>query len=273
MMKRKIFFTDLDGTLLDSKKQISQENREAIEAVRAAGHSIVVATGRSTVNAIQQIRRLQLDQPGCYAITFNGSCVLRCDTGEILRWETLDMDTVRYVFEEARKWGIHCQTYDEGETIAEVRSKELIRYDRNNGGHSRVVPDAPAALVSEPPKVLLAELEDRSRLERFQKEHEAAVRGKADSFFSCKEYLEYVPHGVSKGSAILWLCDYLHIDLADTVAAGDAANDLSMIRTAAVGAAMCNGEQAVKDAADYITLRDNDHSGVAEILKKFVLCE
>lgn len=270
-MNRKIFFTDLDGTLLDSKKQISPENREAIEEARKQGHSIVLATGRSTQNVIQQIKRLELDQPGCYAITFNGSCVVRCDTGEILLWETLDMDVVRYLFAEARQWGIHCQTYDEGETIAEVRSKELIRYDRNNGGHSRVVPDAPASLQSAPPKILLAELEDRAYLERFQREHEEAVRGKADSFFSCKEYLEYVPCGVSKGSAIRWLCNYLNIDLADTVAAGDAANDLSMIETAAVGAAMCNGEQAVKDAADYVTVCDNDHSGVAEILKKFVL--
>lgn len=270
-MKQKIFFTDLDGTLLDSQKQISQKNRDAIEAARTAGHSIVLATGRSTPNVRQQIQRLELNRPGCYAITFNGSCVIRCDTGEILHWETLDMDTVRYIFEEARRWGIHCQTYDEGETIAESRSKELIRYDRNNGGHSRVVPDAPAALVSEPPKILLAELEDRDRLERFQQEHAEYMKGKADSFFSCKEYLEYVPYGVSKGSAILWLCDYLHVDLADTVAAGDAANDLSMIRTAAVGAAMCNGEQAVKDAADYVTVHDNNHSGVAEILQKFVL--
>lgn len=270
-MMKKIFFTDLDGTLLDSQKQISRENREAIEAARTAGHSIVIATGRSTVNVIQQIKRLSLDQPGCYAITFNGSCIIRCDTGEIIRWETLDMDMVRYIFSEARQWGIHCQTYDEGETIAEVRSKELIRYDRNNGGHSRVVADVPASLVSPPPKILLAELEDRAYLERFQREHEEQVRGKADSFFSCKEYLEYVPFGVSKGNAILWLCDYLHVNIEDTVAAGDAANDLSMILTAGVGAAMINGEQAVKDAADYVTVHDNNHSGVAEIIQKFML--
>ncbi len=270
-MSKKIFFTDLDGTLLDRQKQITQENRDAIEEARKKGHSIVLATGRSTVNVIQQIKRLSLDQPGCYAITFNGSCVVRCDTGEIIRWETLDMDVVRYIFAEARKWGIHCQTYDEGETIAETRSKELIRYDRNNGGHSRIVADAPASLLKAPPKILLAELEDRAYLERFQAEHEEQVRGKADSFFSCKEYLEYVPYGVSKGSAIRWLCKYLDVDLKDTVAAGDAANDLSMLKTAGVGAAMVNGEQAVKDAADYVTVCDNDHSGVAEIIKKFIL--
>ena len=61
------------------------------------------------------------------------------------------------------------------------------------------------------------------------------------------------------------------MDLKDTVAAGDAANDLSMLKTAGVGAAMVNGEQAVKDAANYVTVCDNDHSGVAEIIKKFIL--
>ena len=76
---------------------------------------------------------------------------------------------------------------------------------------------------------------------------------------------------MNKGSAIRWLCRYLGADLSQTVAAGDAANDLCMLQTAAVGAAMCNGEEQVKACADYVTERDNDHSGVAEIIEKFVL--
>ncbi len=270
-MSRKIFFTDLDGTLLNDQKEITPENREAINRARQEGNSIVLATGRSTENVIQQIKRLALDQPGCYAITFNGSAIIRCDTGEVLREKSLDMEVVRCLFKEAKRWGIHCQTYEKGETIAEANTKELIRYDRNNKGHSRIVPDIPGTLKTEPPKVLLAELEDRKRLEDFQKEHEQQFAGIADSFFSCKEYLEYVPAGVNKGSAILWLCEYLQVSIEDTVAAGDAANDLQMLKTAAVGAAMCNGEEQVKAAADYVTERDNNHSGVAEILEKFVL--
>ena len=268
---KKIFFTDLDGTLLNSKKEITPENKAAIEKARAAGHSIVLATGRSTVNMLLQVKRLGLDTPGCYAITFNGSCVIRCDTGEVLHWESLSMDTVRYLMEEARKWQIHAQAYSRTETIAEKQTPELTRYDKNNGGHSRLVADIPSALTEEPPKLLLADLHDREKLERFQKEHTKALEGQADSFFSCKEYLEYVPAGVSKGSAICWLCRYLDANISQTVAAGDAANDLSMIKTAAVGAAMCNGEDAVKASADYVTERDNDHSGVAEIIEKFVL--
>ena len=268
---KKIFFTDLDGTLLNSKKEITPENKAAIEKARAAGHSIVLATGRSTVNMLLQVKRLGLDTPGCYAITFNGSCVIRCDTGETLHWESLSMDTVRYLMEETRKWQIHAQAYSRTETIAEKQTPELTRYDKNNGGHSRLVADIPSALTEEPPKILLADLHDREKLEHFQAEHAKALEGQADSFFSCKEYLEYVPAGVNKGSAIRWLCRYLDVDIFQTVAAGDAANDLSMIKTAAVGAAMCNGEDEVKANADYVTERDNDHSGVAEIIEKFVL--
>lgn len=272
-MTKKIFFTDLDGTLLNNKKEITPENTAAIEAARKMGHSIVVATGRSTVNMMLQLERLGLKQPGCYAITFNGSSVIKCDTGEVIRWESLDMDTVQYIFEEAREWGIHCQAYDEKETIAEKETPELIRYDKNNGGHSRLVPDVVKALEKEPPKILLADLCDREKMERFQEAHREVLEGKADSFFSCREYLEYVPAGVNKGSAIEWLCKYLGVNLKDTVAAGDAANDLSMIRTAGIGVAMCNGEPEVKAAADYVTTRDNEHSGVAEILEKFLLTE
>ena len=66
-------------------------------------------------------------------------------------------------------------------------------------------------------------------------------------------------------------CELLQIPLANTVAAGDQENDISMIEAAAVGAAMKNATDAVKASADYITENDCNHSGVAEILRKFIL--
>ena len=59
--------------------------------------------------------------------------------------------------------------------------------------------------------------------------------------------------------------------MANTVAAGDSENDLSMIREAAIGAAMANSMVPVKEAADYVTMADNDHDGFAEIIKNCLL--
>lgn len=63
----------------------------------------------------------------------------------------------------------------------------------------------------------------------------------------------------------------LGIPIENTVAAGDAANDLSMLRAAGVGVAMCNGTEEAKAAADAVTCRDNNHDGIAEIIEKYLV--
>ena len=56
---------------------------------------------------------------------------------------------------------------------------------------------------------------------------------------------------------------------AAAVAVGDAANDLTMIEAAGIGVAMANGTDEVKKIANYITTRDNNHDGIAEVAEKF----
>lgn len=272
-MTQKILFTDLDGTLLDDQKQISGENQVAIERAVAMGHRVVLSSGRATPSVYKQVRKLGLDRPGCYAIAFNGAAVIRCDTGEALYERGLEPELVCYLFREARQAGIHCQTYQDGYTLAERQSEVLDYYDRSTQGVSKVVPDIRDVLAVHPPKVLLADLTYSGELETFRRAHEAKLAGRAEATFSCPEYLEYLPPGVSKGYALDWLCGHLGIPPADSVAAGDEANDLSMIRAAGVGAAMANGVEALKAEADYITCADNNHDGLAEIIKRFILEE
>ena len=74
-MNSKIFFTDLDGTLLNDKKEITPGNRAAISEALSAGHKIVIATGRPLASARIQAERLGLTGEGCYAITYNGGLI------------------------------------------------------------------------------------------------------------------------------------------------------------------------------------------------------
>ena len=79
-----------------------------------------------------------------------------------------------------------------------------------------------------------------------------------------------MPLGVSKGSAIRRLCQLLEVPRENTYAAGDAENDIAMLRAAHMGIAMINGSEEVKKAADHVTKSDNDHGGIAEIIKNFI---
>ena len=76
---------------------------------------------------------------------------------------------------------------------------------------------------------------------------------------------------LAKGFAVRWFCDYLGIPIENSVAAGDAQNDVEMLKAAHVGAVMCNAFPGIAEYGNYVTEHDNNHDGVAEIIHKFIL--
>ena len=131
----------------------------------------------------------------------------------------------------------------------------------------------PEDLPAPPPKLVIMSIEEGSRkiLEDFEKRHAESVKGRAVSVFSNDFLLEYLPAGVSKGRAVVSLCEKLGIPVADSVAVGDEANDIPMIDAAGVGAVMKNGTDEAKSHAGYVTDRTNNECGVSEVIRKFIL--
>lgn len=82
-------------------------------------------------------------------------------------------------------------------------------------------------------------------------------------------FLEIMPKGVDKGEALAKLAESLDIDQSETMAFGDQANDLSMIKWAGCGVAMGNAIDDLKDNAQYVTA-SNDDEGIAKALEKLV---
>lgn len=268
---RKIFFTDLDGTLLNDEKEISDKNRRAIEEVRRRGHVVVISTGRALPSAKRQAKRLKLTGKGCYIICYNGGQIYDTEQDTLIYQKSVPMKYVRSVFDDARQFGISVQTYTDTHVITEQDNASLHQYVAIQQLPYLVVDDVVSALEHEPAKVLALDYQDPSHVTEFRSFMTPRYQGKLDIYLSHPALLELVPLGVNKGNAVRFLCDYLGIPLERSVAAGDAENDLTMIQAAHVGAVMCNGEQLLKDQADYITQSDNNHDGVAEILEKFIL--
>jgi Cof subfamily protein (haloacid dehalogenase superfamily) len=270
---KKILFTDLDGTLLNDDKLVSKGNREAIERLLDAGHYFVVATGRPTKSAFKVANQLGLTMPGCYMIAYNGGVIFDCSTEEILMEKTLTMEYVRYLFQEAEKYGLYIQTYGEDDKIfATSDGKELEFYLGTNRRalDFEISREACDLLDRVPNKALLVDL-DGSGIIKFWEEHREWEKGRCDSTFSCPQYLEYLPQGVSKGNAVRTLCEMLGIDIQNAYAAGDERNDISMIEAAGVGVAMKNAVEEAKAVADYVTENDNNHDGIAEVIDRLIL--
>ncbi|MCC8075160.1 MAG: Cof-type HAD-IIB family hydrolase [Clostridiales bacterium] len=271
-MNQKIIFLDLDGTLLNDRKEITPGNRAAIDHALAAGHKVVIATGRPLVSAVQQAEKLDLTTPGCYLIAFNGGILYDMGRREILFQETISLDLVRQVFAEANRRGMHIQTYNDRDVLVEPRcdGAAVRRYCDLIHMEYQVIPSV-EAVTEEPVKMLLIDREDRAPLEAFRDWVIDWSDGALDSFFSSPYYLEIVRKGLNKGNAIRQMCALLGIPIENSCAVGDADNDLPMLRAAHVGAAMANATAEVKAAGNYITQRDNNHDGVAEVIERFLL--
>lgn len=270
MQQGKILFTDIDGTLLSDDMTVSAGNRKAVEKALEQGNYVVVATGRPVKSGKAIVERLGLTMPGCYMIAFNGSVLYDCHGDRVLYEETVPLPHIRRLFEEAQKAGLYIQTYDQTDILTERKTRELEYYSGRTGMSYRIIPHLGQELKREPNKALLIHLESRQKLEEFQKANEYWTKDIFDSFFSSNTYLEYCPAGVNKGSAIVRLCSLLDIPIEHTIAAGDEWNDISMIQAAHIGVAVKNAVEAVKEAADYVTERDNNHDAVAEVIEKFM---
>ena len=269
-MKKRLLFLDLDGTLLNDAKQITHGNKEALERTLQRGHGVIIATGRPLKSALALARRLELDQPGCYTIAYNGAKVYDWSKQETIFSRTHEIPPVLRIFEKANKMGEHIQTYDSEDVLVEPRGDDeaVRRYCQMVGMTFRVIEDVRRDLKENPVKCLAINYEKKDGLLQMQ-DWIRENMPEMDCFFSCEQFLEIVPKGMNKGEAVKMLCNLLDVEIENAVAVGDAANDLAMLKAAGIGVAMCNGSNEVKAAADYITTRDNNHDGVAEVADKF----
>lgn len=270
-MKSKILFVDLDATLLCDDKTISEKNLDAIHRMLDAGHYLVLATGRPIESGRAVAKKMGITTPGFYMLAFNGAVIYDCAADCVLMKKSIPIDIVQELFERAEKAGIYVQTYNNTDIIATRHTRELDCYRERTHLSYKLSRNVLDVLEEEPQKVLLIDLDNKKRLEKFQRDNYLWQQGKCNSFFSSSQYLEYCPLNTDKGTGLEDLRKILNMPQDCTVAMGDEQNDIYMIRAAHVGIAMKNGTKEVLAAADYVTEHDNNHSAVAEVIEKFIL--
>lgn len=262
--KTKILFTDLDGTLLNSQKQIGDYTREILDKWTKAGHKLVLCSGRD-INSVNNVKEyLNLSYPGMYLIGYNGGQIVDCETGSTLYRTALSYEQIVPVMQEAKKQGLHIHAYSDTHIISPFDDEELRYYRRVIKTPVIFSEDALEVKENGSCKCIVIELHDREKTEAFRKSLlPFAEKEGISMIYSNPYYLEIFPSASGKGAAVKRLCEILNIDPVLSVAAGDAENDISMIEAAGMGIAMKNGCEDIKMAATLITDQDNDHDGLA----------
>ncbi len=268
-MSEKIFFLDLDNTTLKDDGSVPEGNAAAISEALDMGDYVAIATGRPSVSAKPIAESLGMLRENCFLIAFNGAVIYDLKSGELLRDLRMPDEYASYLFSEAEKYGIYMQAYDDEGFLTSKICPESEFYHDMIGTPYRVVPDLYSQKIYHTPKVLSLALDDREPLRRFRQDHLAWEDGKCISYFSNPMMLEYSYIKATKASGIAFFEKYLDIPHNNTIAVGDAGNDIPMIEAAGIGVVMKNASDSVKEYADYVTKRDNNECGVAEAILRF----
>ncbi|AKL94473.1 HAD-superfamily hydrolase, subfamily IIB [Clostridium aceticum] len=275
-MKYKLAVLDMDGTLLNSKHEISEENKRALREAMKCGVKIAIATGRIYTSAGFYAKLLGLATP---IIACNGAFIKEPLGEEGIYSNPIKTEDVLKVIELCKEHNLYFQFYDEENFYVETLSHSALKYHNWNKKQKEEdqikilqLEDAASYLKVKDIKVLKISImdDDPKNLENIKN-----IISKIDSVEVNKSWydnIEVMNRGVSKGKAIEALGKILDIHGDEIIAFGDNYNDLSMKDYVKTFVAMGNGEVYVKQQADYIT-DSNDDSGVARGIYKLVLGE
>lgn len=255
---------DIDGTTIDHTGALSPAVRDAVSAMVAAGHHVVIATGRSIVATMPIVELLGLGSG--YAVCSNGAVTLWLDPEAASGYRIVDTVT----FDPRAVLTMLREKIPDALVAVEdlgVGFKVSAPYPEGElGGEQTVV--GWEELIARPATRVTLRRPDVSSEEFMAQVERVGLHGVSYAV-GWTAWLDINPEGVSKGSALELVRRRLEVEPADTVAVGDQRNDIEMLHWAARGVSMGQAPDEVKDAADEVT-GTVDEDGLVPVLRSLL---
>lgn len=274
MPRYRLLAIDIDGTLVNSRNELTDATRSAVLRAQQAGVQVALATGRRYSRVLPLVEPLQLNLP---LITASGALIKRAeDHATIYRAEFAPgvlADCLAMIDRAGYEAVVYADTFDQGFdyycATRQPRRAEMAEFLDRNSGCERIAP----RLITDPPPGVFAlfAMATRDEMLALAEDLERKLRGELYvhvlrsprySGFMC----EIAPAGVSKWTGILHLAEAWNIAAEEICAAGDDVNDIPMIRAAGLGVAMGNALDVVKAAADRIA-PTHDDDGLVQVVE------
>lgn len=288
----KLMAIDLDGTLLNSYGEVSEDTRNALQKAKKQGTEVVLASGRPISSTESLAIELGVDN---YLISGNGAAVYDIQNQKIIYDRFLSKEQVLNIAKLCEENSFFYNVYTEDEVIANSLNYNILFYHKENvkkieekRTHINVVQNiAEYIKQSGKEKFLKITVCDESKfifdsiMKRLKAIDgidvlEVAYMSRKKIKFGTEDidiqyyYTEITNKNVNKWSAIEFLLEKLDIDKKEVIAIGDNMNDKEMIENAGLGVVMGNSNPKMKEIADQI-VSDNNSEGVLEAIEKYVL--
>lgn len=267
-MAYKLIAMDLDGTLLNDQKVITEKTKAALMAAQNKGIRLALASARPSPGLFRERDALDMQNFNGILMSYNGGRIVDAETGKVLFETSMDLQETKQVLRQLEKLPV-TPILDDGAKFY-VTDKDGYKVDyecRNNNMICSEAGNLADFLTFAPIKILMSVQPEE--LPIVQKQIAAFLPESLTVVQTAAFYLEIIPKVINKGQGIRDICKVLGMEPAEVIAFGDAENDIPMLRTAGMGVAMGNAQETVKAAADMVTLSNND-DGIAAALEKLL---
>ena len=265
---------DLDGTLVkasttvpagDDTHGITARSRTAIRAAQDVGVTVTIATGRMFQSARRFAASLDIHTP---IICYQGAMVKHPDTGEILASHVLPIEPALALVAYAKRHTLHINAYVDDELYMEAVTSEGQFYADTSSVDVRLTEDLTKPVRQGTTKLVIVTDEDRTL--SLTEELRAEFGELLQITRSHPRFAEAIPRDVDKGMGLRMVARTQHVPIEETMAIGDALNDLPLVETAGLGVAMGDGDPRVRAASDWVT-GTYEQEGVAAAIQTLIL--
>lgn len=267
----KLLALDMDGTLLNEKKELQQAQIDAIHQAVAKGVTVVLCTGRPLVGVKPFVQQLGFDAEEEYIIVNNGCSTHSTKNWQLVDWEELSIEDVEYLATYLENDQVQLSLFDEEDyfVLAEQANATVV-FDAELVGMTPDPIDLAEAQSGQHRFFEAMFVGEKEAIDAFEQAHNPVLGQKYSTVRSQEYLLEILPDGASKASGLKKLAERLQIKPEEIMAIGDANNDLEMLAFAGLGIAMGNANEQVKAIAQDIT-DTNENDGVAKAIEKHIL--
>lgn len=273
----KVIIMDVDGTLTNSEKKITEKTKNALIRAQEEGVILVLASGRPTSGLMDYAKELKMDKHHGLLVSFNGAKVIECQTNKLLFNETMSVEEGQAVLEHMKKFDVkpmidkddYLFVNDVYNCYVQYKDKpfNVIQYESRGGKFKLCEKDDLAAFADYPLNKILTAGDPEYLKENYEDMMEP-FKDTLSCMFTGPFYFEFTAKGIDKAKALDTVLIPMGYKKEEMIAFGDGHNDASMIKYAGIGIAMANSVEDLKEIADEVTL-SNEDDGIAYALSKY----